>query len=497
MRPQLFSIGLCLAFINMSTVRAAPSVSGVGAVFEAGSSGEEIRSVLASEGWIPLDGASAQYETGQLWSSERRMMVDCVDATPTTVPATLSESKGSSGFIVEGRAGALVASGAAGIQADFFKIQKVTDSSTSVIDGFDMVLTQKCHDRLLEQKARGVDVDSWWVISETFNATVTERSCKGKAAEAKVRVMMAKGEIAGESSCEEETIDVGVIAYRAMGVAELLSQPARPSPRAPASEDERTIIESGSVQAQVQTGFGDQPVNLGIDDLLRQQRCDEEATQRSIDVREAKISDAVASAQAEARSALVGLERDLVGCAQLDVSRRGPCVQALTSWIATARELKIVIDAGVERVETSCGFRDAAFSSATRVVEASVLPQAEALLAQLTRAEGCGEVTPKIEGFGRVSMGDIDGRFRTNPAIVSCVQEWVSRKSLPGWRLLLSLRFSVSRDGRVQCAQVLGEGDALIDEALKSCVLDATYQMRFEVSGEGVTLEYPLQFSGR
>ena len=369
-------------------VQARPSPAEAEAVYREADAGVDIRELLSLKGWTSLSETSAQYATGQLWSPERKQMTDCVVATANTAPAKLLETKGSAGFMVSGRAGALAVSGGGEIQADFMKVQKVTDSSTSVIDAFDLELSEKCSENLIKRRSSGIDISAWWVITETFNATVIERTCEGKEAVAKARIMLARGEISGESSCSEETIETGVIAFKGVPVTELLEGATVPV-AVPVAVPVPMAVALPS-QATASVDFGGGGGGLGVAERLRQQRCDETAKVDGEKARAARLATAEQRAQTKARTAWSGQSAELEMCASLKRTERNGCIEAVNAWLGVARAMVVSIPAGVEPIETKCGTREPVYEAVERTVVASDVKVAEMLLTRLQSADSMG-----------------------------------------------------------------------------------------------------------
>ena len=394
------------------------------AAFKEADSGEDVRGLLAKKGWTPLEETSGQYAVGQLWSPARREMRGCVVAEATTEPAKLLEAKGSGGFVVAGGGGTVGVRGEGSVQAEFFKVQKLTDSTTSVIDGADMVLTDKCRDYLLLKRQQGVALEGWRVLSETFNATVTERTCKGKEALAKVRLsFLARGEVGGESSCSQETVETGVIAYRSMTADELLPAAApAPAPApvaapvaAPSVSDVLPVGQSVELVSkvpdlavdligQVVGGATTAPVTeqgtgitggyqgagsggLGIAAQLAAQECDEKAKTLGETARKAKLDAAQASSQSGASADWGRMKPDLQLCVKLKRAKRGPCISQVQQWLEATESMSVTLKAGTEVVQTDCGPRSPAFAAQTRSFSATEVPAAQALLVQLSAAD--------------------------------------------------------------------------------------------------------------
>ena len=379
------SATLTTLLLLCNTVQARPSPAEAEAVYREADAGVDIRELLALKGWTSLSETSAQYATGQLWSPERRQMTACVVATATTAPAKLLETKGSAGFMVSGRAGALAVSGGGEIQADFMKVQKVTDSSTSVIDAFDLELSEKCSENLIKRRSSGIDISAWWVITETFNATVIERTCEGKEAVAKARIMLARGEISGESSCSEETIETGVIAFKGVPVTELLEDATMPV-AVPAAASVPVAVAAPS-QATASVDFGGVGRGLDVPERLRQQRCDETAKVDGEQARAARIVSAEQDAQSKARAAWSGLSAEFEMCVSLKRADRRDCIEAVEDWLGRARAMVVSIPAGVEPIETECGTRQPVYEAVERTVVASDVKKAEMLLTRLQSAD--------------------------------------------------------------------------------------------------------------
>jgi uncharacterized protein YecT (DUF1311 family) len=325
-------------------------------------------------------------------------MTACVVATANTAPAKLLETKGSAGFMVSGRAGALAVSGGGEIQAEFIKVQKVTDSSTSVIDAFDLELSEKCRKNLIKRRSSGIDISAWWVITETFNATVIERSCEGKEAVARARIMLARGEISGESSCSEETIETGVIAFKGVPVTELLEDATVPV-AVPAAASVPMAVAVPS-QATASVDFGGGGGGLGVAERLRQQRCDETAKVKGEKARAARLVTAEQGAQTKARTAWSGQSAELEMCASLKRAERDGCIGAVNAWLGVARAMVVSIPAGVEPIETECGTRQPVYEAVERTVVASDVNAAESLLAQLQALDSRTEPPTTTRNYG-------------------------------------------------------------------------------------------------
>jgi formylglycine-generating enzyme required for sulfatase activity len=380
-----FLVGLATLLLLGNTVQARPSPAEAKAVYLEADAGVDIRELLALKGWTSLSETSAQYATGQLWSPERKQMTACVEAEANTAPAKLVETKGSAGFMVSGRAGALAVSGGGEIQAEFIKVQKVTDSSTSVIDAFDLDLSERCRRNLIKRRSAGIDISAWWVITETFNATVIERSCEGKEAVAKAQIMLARGEISGESNCSEETIETGVIAFKGVPVTALLKNATVPV-AVPIAASVPTAVAVPS-QATASVDFGGGGGGLGVVERLRQQRCDETAKVKGQKARVARLGTAEEGAQSKAGAAWSGQSAELEMCASLKRAERGGCIEAVKAWLGVARAMVVSIPAGVEPIETECGTRQPVYEAVERAVVASDVKAAEVLLTRLESAD--------------------------------------------------------------------------------------------------------------
>jgi hypothetical protein len=126
-------------------------------------------------------------------------------------------------------------------------------------------------------------------------------------------------------------------------------------------------------------------------------------------------------------------------------------------WLAVAREMTVSLDAGVERVDTDCGPREAAFAAESRPVKAREVDVAEALLARLkapaplsTSSEAsASELRPGawVEDFRISTFGpepDIwdhyfiavtgDGKYIGGGAILTG-GKW-DRSDVPGWAVV-------------------------------------------------------------
>ena len=380
-----FLVGLTTLLLLGNTVQARPSPADAKAVYREADAGVDIRELLALKGWTSLSETSAQYATGQLWSPERKQMTACVEAEANTAPAKLLETKGSAGFMVSGRAGALAVSGGGEIQAEFIKVQKVTDSSTSVIDAFDLDLSERCRRNLIKRRSAGIDISAWWVITETFNATVIERSCEGKEAVAKAQIMLARGEISGESNCSEETIETGVIAFKGVPVTALLKNATVPV-AVPIAASVPMAVAAPS-QATASVDFGGGGGGLGVVERLRQQRCDETAKVKGQKARVARLGTAEEGAQSKAGAAWSGQSAELEMCMSLKRAERGGCIEAVKAWLGVARAMVVSIPAGVEPIETECGTRQPVYEAVERAVVASDVKAAEVLLSRLQSAD--------------------------------------------------------------------------------------------------------------
>jgi len=355
------------------------------------------------------------------------------------------------------------------------------------IPRLDLVPTDACMKAIQLAQSRGDDISKWYVVTDSLSAVVQKQECG--SFDAKAGAFVLSGNTKDKQMCEQTSLEPVAVAYKRQPLISLIGR---------ASSVSVMDTSTGTTQATVASRFDAVGASLGVQERLREQRCDAEAQQRSSQIREQRVAAAMTKAQAAADAALARMEGELVACRQLNRGERKTCIDALHDWIRQARQLVVTIPAGVERVETACGSRDAAFEGTERTLQADALPRAETLLSTLVDVDtaGCGEVASGMDLIGRVSMDTVDRRFRTDPDVVQCMASWAQRRDLRRWSMQLIVRFAVGANGRVQCAEVASEEHALIDDILKNCITDATYAMNFPVSGGAITLEYPLNFSG-
>jgi hypothetical protein len=455
----------------------------------------DIEEVLQRAGWTMTPEMSAAYsQPGDIFDSNNALLkrgADCFDAK-VGPPAAYASMEVNRSLEAGVRMQVLVA----GARADLGIEKKMVFDTPEhrQIPRLDLRLKSGCRDAFEQLIDIGEDHSGSYVVTESLSAIVQKQECG--SFDAKAGTFVVSGDVKVQQSCSQTSLDPVAVAYKLVPLTWVLRLPSIP----PGSTESvpRTPAIAGS-QASVQTRFASVESNMGIQDRLRQQRCDDAAQRKSVQVREDRIDGAIAEAQSQADEALRRVEADLEACTQLKRGERDECIQILKAWVSQAKRLKVSIPAGVERVETACGLQDAAFEATLRTVKATALGRAQSMLKRLMSADaaGCGEPASSLELMGVVSMSQVDSVFRTNSAIAQCLTEWRSRHGLGHWQLLLNVRFTVGDSGRIVCAQCLSEGQALIDTPLKNCVVDATYQMRLDVSGGPVTMQYPLRAVGQ
>lgn len=455
----------------------------------------DIEEVLQRAGWTMTPEMSAAYsEPGNIFDENNALLkrgADCFDAQAGP-PAAYASMEVNRSLEAGVRMRVLIGGGKAGLGIE--KKLVFDTPKHRQIPRLDLQLNTGCWEVFDDLIATGEDISGFYVITESLSAIVQKQECG--SFDVKARVFVVSGNAKVQQSCAQTSLEPVAVAYKRVYLSKLMRRPP-PQPTANTIESP-PVVEHQQAEASVESHFDTIDINTDVQSRLREQRCDEEAQQRSVQVREGRIDTAVLQAQTQAMEVFKRIEDDLEACTQLKRSERGECIQSLSSWMDKAKSMKVSIPAGVELVDTACGKRDAAFEAAERTVESSQVGRAQDILKRLMRTDvaGCGEPGSSLDLMGKISMSEVDRAFRSSPAVQACLSQWRQRHQLDRWQLLLNVRLTVGNDGRVSCAQCLSEHTS-IDEPLKACVVDAAYKLRIDVSGGPVNVQYALKAVGR
>jgi formylglycine-generating enzyme required for sulfatase activity len=209
--------------------------------------GADLNAVLAAGGWTVLELPSSMHKPGELFKpGASTPEATCVDAAAVQGELPSIEAQGSKGFVVEGGARKGPISGGAGLQATSFNLKSFTNVAHLAIKGFGMKLNSACLSELEQLRKQGQSLQGWYVIQEAARAEVKEVRCSSKEAAAQVRAMwIARGEVGASSDCVQTSEVMGVIAYKARPVLDMLPPvgPTSAPIAVPVVDDVVTVID--------------------------------------------------------------------------------------------------------------------------------------------------------------------------------------------------------------------------------------------------------------
>ncbi len=178
-------------------------------------------------------------------------------------------------------------------------------------------------------------------------------------------------------ACAQSSLEPVAVAYR--------TQPVTSLPGVGGGSDQ--VISGGSPVGVISTTTGAFGGSLDVSGALAEQACQEAAQSGASRQRASKVEASAASLVREATSAWSRLEGEASSCLELkDVSSRAPCIEAVSSYIASAEGLSVTVTEGFEEVETDCGVRSVPLAGSTRSVSVPTLSSARSLLSNLEQA---------------------------------------------------------------------------------------------------------------
>jgi formylglycine-generating enzyme required for sulfatase activity len=353
--------------------------------------------LLEAAGWTMTPERSSTYTVGDIYSRRTNSPIafkdDCFDGEAREGAYTSLE------VVQTMKAGGKVPLGMARITAKGMEYKQVTFAEPYITELAAMHLTPlpACRQMLLQQR----DIEDLFVIQSVLSAEVKEQLCR--TIEAGARGIGFQADASGQQDCKQASEGHVAVAYKIQSVAPLL-----------------TGTQGTGSQGTQQANFDGVGSSLDINERLRQKRCDDEAKLKGQAIRDEKLKELEADAQAKARSAWKRVLGSVEGCTELQRTERDRCIALIEEWLVQGFSMHIKVPPGQESVRTSCGTKMPAFGVTATTITATGVDKAQALLHQM-QAQGAvkaGSMTRNTIGMEmvRVEPGHLVKRcLRTNP----------------------------------------------------------------------------------
>lgn len=329
-----------------------------------------VEEVVRAEGFEPTPSQTELYRPGAVLVPNARgghdaVVEDCIGVEPAVSIMSQSSIATTLSAGVSTRLGVSTAAASAGVQ----KRLTFIDPEQRTISLGVLQATEDCREQL-SNAARLQDLSQAIVVHDVLVAIVQNTVCTRADAKGTV-VALGAAEAAAYSECVQESDAQVPLGFKSVPLAKLVS--AASAPTAPAAATTPGL------------DFG-ATADLGVEARLREQNCAREAEDRGAASRAARLNAVRQDVLQQATAAWSRLSPDATACVGLPKSERGACVQAVQQWLDTAGGMPAALAASVERVQTTCGPRDAAFPAQSEVVVAKEVGEAKALLRKLQTA---------------------------------------------------------------------------------------------------------------
>ena len=356
-----------------------------------------IDEVVSGEGFVPTPSQSETYRPGVVLvpnaqGGHDEVHPDCIGVAPTIKIMSQSSIATSLSAGVSARLTAVRGQVAAGVERRL----SFVDPEQRTIPLSALNPSEACVAGL-ETAARFTDLSQAIVVYDVLVAQIQNIVCTRADASGRV-MLLGEAEAAAFSECVQESDAQVPLGFKSVPLSKVLAAGAAVPGSAPALPS--------STASPLATGAADFGGlgQLDVDTRLGEQACLEAAQSAGAAARAERLAAAEEGVQAQATTAWQELVDQLDKCTQLPRAQRSPCIALAEQWLAAADRMSVSLDAGVERVQTACGEREAAFVAESRPVLARELDVARGMLARLTAAEGVA-FTPGKAGIEWVDLG--------------------------------------------------------------------------------------------
>jgi hypothetical protein len=298
--------------------------------------------LLGKAGWTPTPELSGTFEAGAIFSEtvsgHQLALEGCFAVAPKESTYTQAE------VMTQLQAGVSVSVGMGSVSGSAGIVKKVKFGTPVhyALPALEMVPTEACREKLGRAGSMGQDLSQMYVIKEALFAEIAEQTCGQIDASGRF-VGLGAADVEVSMACAQASLEPVAVAYR--------TQPVTSLPGVGGGSDQ--VVSGGSPVGVISTTTGAFGGSLDVSGALAEQACQEAAQSGASRQRASKVEASAASLAREATSAWSRLEGDASSCLELkDVSSRAPCIEAVSSYIASAEGLSVTVTEGFEEVET-------------------------------------------------------------------------------------------------------------------------------------------------
>lgn len=362
-----------------------------------------IEEVVRSEGFTPTPSQSDIYRPGAVLVSNGRGGHDVVIGNCIAATATISQmSQSSIATTLSGGVSARLRVVRGAVDATIQRRLSFVDPEQRTLGLGHLRPTPACADAV--RLASGLrDLSDAVLIHDVLVAVVKNTVCTRLEAEGQV-VVLGEAEAERYTECIMESNGQVPLGFKAVPLERVLAV-ALDNPR----------VSQSTANGAPPGRFEGVDEGLDVDARLQERECNGEAAKIGAALRERRLEEASQAAVAEASAAWHSIEGELSRCTGLRATERTSCIAVAERWLEAGREMRIVLPAGFERVETSCGEREEVFGALSRVVGAREIVEVERLLGSL-RLAGLSfeERDAYFAGMMRSPVADQVELFRLN-----------------------------------------------------------------------------------